>query len=484
MSREQLLGRAEFTDFVRLIEAIATPTGGSHYTKRYVDGVGHVLSQPIMAYAQGIQKCNGLKQGNLTGFIQNCEKYELLIEDIIKSFENVSSFEGGGKLETLLLSIYNKEAAGNRETPFAKSYRIPSLSNSSIYHEPLSATSSALTERALSRHEQSDKPVLMKASTKILNRISASSRSDVLNTILSVYNSNISAMTESSHIGFCKMVVRIARSGFAHLESDDPRLTSLLDKQELDSIKHYTRIKLSNDVYQQMLTGLYFIMYDGFGEAAYAALKSLEVMARHTLNAALTMTVRAMTSHIESSFKETQVPLACNPMKSIRRQIDSTKRRYAFTGSPALLTPDSALEKSQYKDESSDAVDAATTVSHTTNSAVKEPASSAIENNPNVAEGSVALVNEKRSSSLSDNERPTNLHSESEDDANESTNLLKEHAKPTEKKDTVNHERIKINIVTDDDDNFKNLLNMADVELTYQPASTEPESEVRFDTSL
>ena len=33
------------------------------------------------------------KQGNLTDFIQNCEKYELLIEDVIKSFENVSSFE-------------------------------------------------------------------------------------------------------------------------------------------------------------------------------------------------------------------------------------------------------------------------------------------------------------------------------------------------------------------------------------------------------
>ena len=163
---------------------------------------------------------------------------------------------------------------------------------------------------------------------------------------------------------------------------------------------------------------------------------------------------------------------------------DSTKRRYAFTGSPALLKPGSALEKSQCKDKSSDTVDAATTVSPTSNPAVKEPASSFIESNPNAAEGSVALVNEKRSLSISDNERPTNLHSESEDDANESTNLLKEYAKATEKKDTVNHERITINIITDDDENFKNLLNMADVELAYQPASTGPESEVRFDTSL
>lgn len=59
-------------------------------------------------------------------------------------------------------------------------------------------------------------------------------------------------------------ILRVARSGFPNLDCDDVRLTNVLTKSEIDSLKHQTRMKLSNEVYQQMITGLYFIMWVEF----------------------------------------------------------------------------------------------------------------------------------------------------------------------------------------------------------------------------
>ena len=44
------------------------------------------------------------------------------------------------------------------------------------------------------------------------------------------------------------------------MDFEDERLANLLDRTELDAIKHYTRLKLSTDVLQQMIHGLHFMM--------------------------------------------------------------------------------------------------------------------------------------------------------------------------------------------------------------------------------
>lgn len=319
---------------------------------------------------------------------------------------------GGGKLETLILSIYNKEAAMNAETPFTKSFRIPSLSNSSIYHEPASATSTALTERALSRHEQSEKPVLLKVATKILPRLSASVRSEVIQTILDCYNRSISVMLEASHISFCKMTVRAARSGYPHFDCDDIRLTNVLKRSELDAIKHYTRIKLSNEAYQQMIHGLYFIMHDGLADQAIVALECLKDMSKYYLNAALAMTLNAMTDSIQRALRESEVRLARNPHHSIRRVPDQSKRRYAMSTGTSLQAPSVVVNS----------IDSGG--NHVENNTHKEE--SLALDHVTISFKSLVSVEESGDSTLPNRgERNCKLPSESEDEAvNENTQLL------------------------------------------------------------
>lgn len=372
---------------------------------------------------------------------------------------------GGGRLETLLLSIYNKEAATNTETPFVKSYKIPSLSNSSIYHEPASTTS-ALTERALSRHEQSEKPVMMNLPTQILNRITASTRSEVIATVLSIYNHSICAMVEASHVSFCKMVLRLTRSGFSNLDCDDARLLKVLEKSELDAIKHYTRIKFPNDVYQQMIIGLYFIMHDGFAETAIVALENLRVMSKHLLSGSLTMTLNALTDSIKRSLEETEVTLLFNPNKSSRRVVDLVQRRYAVSSTNLLPRPSSVKD----------------CVDYGFNGTVKDNVPSKEE----VIQKIVASGNDKNESPLPLRvERIVKVPSESDDEAaSESTTLLNvtKNEIRTEKS-AVSH-RHEIMTVTVLNGNSIEAVDVVDNEASLHLVENAENSDSRLDTAL
>ncbi|KAM9663542.1 hyccin 2 isoform 3-T6 [Trichechus inunguis] len=111
--------------------------------------------------------------------------------------------QSNGCTEALLLGIYNLEIADKDGNNKVLSFTIPSLSKPSIYHEPSTIGSMALTEGALCQHD------LIKVVYSDLHpqreTFTAQNRFEVLSFLMLCYNSAIVYMPASSYQSLCRM---------------------------------------------------------------------------------------------------------------------------------------------------------------------------------------------------------------------------------------------------------------------------------------
>lgn len=207
-----------------------------------------------------------------------------------------------GNLEALLLAIYN--SAVETEDQKIRTFRLPSLSRPSIYHEPYQglATASMLTETALSRHEQSTTVMMVPGAGRQLNKITAMHRLSVLSALLYQYNSHIVYMSEASHHSFCIMASRIAKGGFHKLcHGSHEKSGSGFSTEELTKLANHPRIALTSEFIQEMTHGLYFLMYNGQRTVATNALDDLHWRAGRGLMAPAHMLTNAIKHSLEQS---------------------------------------------------------------------------------------------------------------------------------------------------------------------------------------
>ncbi|XP_028924259.1 protein FAM126B isoform X2 [Ornithorhynchus anatinus] len=156
--------------------------------------------------------------------------------------------QSNGCIEALLLGIYNLEIADKDGNNKVLSFTIPSLSKPSIYHEPSTIGSMALTEGALCQHD------LIRVVYSDLHpqreTFTAQNRFEVLSFLMLCYNSAIVYMPASSYQSLCRMGSRLCVSGF-------PRQHE----------KHWKeicgRVVLDPDFMVQLLTGVYYAIYNG-----------------------------------------------------------------------------------------------------------------------------------------------------------------------------------------------------------------------------
>ncbi|XP_043545696.1 hyccin isoform X2 [Chiloscyllium plagiosum] len=165
-----------------------------------------------------------------------------------------------GCIEALLLGIYNLEIADKDGCSKVQTFTVPSLSKPSVYHEPSSFGSMALTEGALSRH----------GLTKVVHSgpycqretFTAQNRFEVLTFLFLCYNASIIYMPSQSLRSLCHTCSRICISGF-------PRR---LQKEYTDVD---SRIPVSAEFMVHMLTAIYYAMYNGEWDLACKALDDL-----------------------------------------------------------------------------------------------------------------------------------------------------------------------------------------------------------------
>ncbi|XP_066484656.1 hyccin isoform X2 [Tiliqua scincoides] len=168
--------------------------------------------------------------------------------------------QSSGCIEALLLGVYNLEIVDKQGHSKVLSFTIPSLSKPSVYHEPSSIGSMALTEGALSQHGLSR--VVYSGPHLQREMLTAQNRFEVLTFLLLRYNAALSYMPAVSLQSLCQICSRICVCGY-------PR-------QQVRKYKGInSRIPISPEFMVQMLTGIYYAFYNGEWDLARKAMDDI-----------------------------------------------------------------------------------------------------------------------------------------------------------------------------------------------------------------
>ncbi|XP_049321717.1 protein FAM126B isoform X2 [Astyanax mexicanus] len=165
-----------------------------------------------------------------------------------------------GCVEALLLGIYNLEIVDSKGNSKLLSFTIPSLSKPSIYHEPSSLGSMALTEGALSQHDLIR--VVYSGLLPQRETFTSQNRFEVLSFLMLCYNSAVVYMPASSHQSACRMSSRLCVCGY-------PRQQQKLWREPCN------RVRLDPEFMVQMLTAVYHAIYNGQWDLGREALEDI-----------------------------------------------------------------------------------------------------------------------------------------------------------------------------------------------------------------
>ncbi|KAF7216012.1 hyccin 2 isoform X2 [Nothobranchius furzeri] len=168
--------------------------------------------------------------------------------------------QSNGCIEALLLGIYNLEIVDKDGNGKLLSFTIPSLSKPSIYHEPSSLGSMALTEGALCQHDLIR--VVYSGLHPQRETFTAQNRFEVLCFLMLCYNSAVVYMPLSSYQAVCRMSSRVCVCGF-------PRQQQKLWREPCN------RVLLDPEFMVQMLTAVYHAIYNGEWEMGREALEDI-----------------------------------------------------------------------------------------------------------------------------------------------------------------------------------------------------------------
>ncbi|XP_035249094.1 protein FAM126B-like isoform X1 [Anguilla anguilla] len=194
--------------------------------------------------------------------------------------------QSNGCIEALLLGIYNLEIVDKDGNGKTLSFTIPSLSKPSIYHEPSSLGSMALTEGALSHHDLIR--VVYSGLHPQRETFTAQNRFEVLCFLMLCYNSAVVYMPASSHQAACRMSSRLCVCGF-------PR------QQQKPWREPCNRVVLDPEFMVQMLTAVYHATYNGEWDLGREALEDILYRAQLELYSQPLLVANAMKSSLPSS---------------------------------------------------------------------------------------------------------------------------------------------------------------------------------------
>ncbi|XP_065655909.1 hyccin 2 isoform X2 [Hydra vulgaris] len=159
-------------------------------------------------------------------------------------------------VDALLLAIYN-QVVNNQKLQKDAHLQVPNISVPSIYHKMLSGidNTEVITPQPAT-------------SFKYLDKISVLNRTKVVHMVWLEFNKRISLCSESSIISCCNTIIRLSCSGFKFIPT-------VYTKGDIDVLQDYPRFKLDSMVVKDMVSSLYFIIYNGDSKLAYSALKCL-----------------------------------------------------------------------------------------------------------------------------------------------------------------------------------------------------------------
>ncbi|XP_063743320.1 hyccin 2-like isoform X2 [Eleginops maclovinus] len=237
--------------------------------------------------------------------------------------------QSNGCIEALLLGIYNLEIVDKEGNSRLLSFTIPSLSKPSIYHEPSSLGSMALTEGALCQHDLIR--VVYSGLHPQRETFTAQNRFEVLCFLMLCYNSAVVYMPLSSYQSVCRMSSRLCVCGF-------PRQQKKLWREPCN------RVLLDPEFMVQMLTAVYHAIYNGEWEMGREALEDVLYRAQLELYSQPLLLANAMKNSLPDS-----APYEPRGRKVLQVEVTPTINRISMS---AITT--ASIRRHRWKREEAD----------------------------------------------------------------------------------------------------------------------------------
>ncbi|XP_075683410.1 hyccin isoform X3 [Rhinoderma darwinii] len=246
--------------------------------------------------------------------------------------------QSSGCIEALLLSFYNLEIMDEQGHSRVLSFTIPSLSKPSVFHEPSSIGSMALTEGALSQHGLAR--VVYSGPHPQREMLTAQNRFEVLAFLLLCYNSALNFMPAPSLRSLCLVSSRLCVCGY-------PRQHA----RKYIGVKN--RIPVSSEFMVQLLTGVYYSFYNGEWDAARRALDDVLYRAQLELFPEPLLVANA----IKASLPQGAVKGTKEGAKCIQVEIAPTSSRISRNAVTSLSIRGHRWKRNEQNDTNNDSSD-------------------------------------------------------------------------------------------------------------------------------
>ncbi|KAI4465763.1 hyccin related [Holotrichia oblita] len=178
------------------------------------------------------------------------------------------------EVETLLLSLYNLEVVDNKGQPRIISFRVPSIAQSSIFHDSSNLEPSFIAENSLRRWEECNTKLVNWGPLPQVESLNAQNRQRVATALLFLYNQQISNISIQGIEHSCRAISRLVTQGF---HSGSNRTSS--DSDSINYMSTVPRLVVSSPLLLELLQ----VVYHGLERGASGVAQTLhDITARAT----------------------------------------------------------------------------------------------------------------------------------------------------------------------------------------------------------
>ncbi|XP_049822953.1 hyccin [Aethina tumida] len=217
-------------------------------------------------------------------------------------------------VQTLLVSLYNLEVIDSKGQPRTLSFRIPSIAQSSIFHDSNSLEPAFIAESSLRRWEECNSKLVSWGPLPQVECLNAQNRQRVITALVFLYNQQLANVINQGIEHTCKGISRLVTQGFRY--SDSARSSVASDSSIQQSIQ--PRIPVSNSLLIELLHIVYHSAERGAG-GAVQALHDITQRAKYETYADVLLAANAIQSLLlhSTSFSVTPRPHTHSVSKSM-----------------------------------------------------------------------------------------------------------------------------------------------------------------------
>ncbi|EFA04775.2 hyccin isoform X2 [Tribolium castaneum] len=122
-------------------------------------------------------------------------------------------------VQTLLVSLYNLEVIDSKGQPRTLSFRVPSIAQSSIYHDSNNLEPAFIAENSLRRWEECNSKLVSWGPLPQVECLNAQNRQRVITALVFLYNQQLASVISQGIEHTCRGISRLVSQGFSSNDS-------------------------------------------------------------------------------------------------------------------------------------------------------------------------------------------------------------------------------------------------------------------------